>query len=113
MAEHSIADKVYEAVALAQNSGKLRKGVNETTKAIERGVAKLVVTAADVAPPEIIMHLPLLCGEKHVPYAVVPSKVELGKSAGINVPTAAIAIAEEGEAKKLVAEIALKLEKKE
>jgi large subunit ribosomal protein L7Ae len=101
-----LAEKVYEAVTIAKTSGKIRKGVNETTKAIDRGIAKLVVMAEDVTPPEILMHLPVLCEEKKVPYAYVPSKVELGKACGIDVPTSSIAIAVEGDAKKLVHEIA-------
>ncbi len=104
-----LVNKVYEAITVAKATGKLRKGVNETTKAIERGVAKLVIMAQDVTPEEILMHLPVLCNEKQVPYAYVPSKLELGKASGIEVPTSSIAIAEEGEAKKLVAEIATKL----
>ena len=104
-----LTEKVYEAVTLAKSSGKIRKGVNETTKAIDRGIAKLVVLAEDVTPPEILMHLPILCDEKKVPYVYVPSKVELGKACGIDVPTSSIAIAAEGDAKKLVHEIAEKV----
>ncbi len=101
-----IADKSLEAVTLAQASGKLRRGLNEATKAIERGIAKLVVMAEDVTPEEILMHIPALCEEKEVPYTYVPSKDELGKASGIEVPTSAIAITEEGEGKKLVSEVA-------
>jgi large subunit ribosomal protein L7Ae len=104
-----LAEKVYEAVTIAKTSGKIRKGVNETTKAIDRGIAKLVVMAEDVTPPEILMHLPVLCEEKKIPYAYVPSKVELGKACGIDVPTSSIAIAQEGDAKKLIHEIAEKV----
>jgi len=100
-----LVNKVYEAITVAKATGKVRKGVNETTKAIERGVAKLVVMAQDVTPEEVLMHLPVLCDEKQIPYAYVPSKLELGKSAGIEVPTSSIAIDEEGDAKKLIAEI--------
>ena len=53
-----LAEKAYEAVYLAKASGRIRKGVNESTKAIERGIAKLVVAAGDVTPEEILMHLP-------------------------------------------------------
>lgn len=31
--------------------------------------------AADAEPIEIILHLPLLCEDKNVPYVFVPSKV--------------------------------------
>src|SRR3989344_3899225 len=99
-----LTDKVFEALELARNSGKFRRGVNEVTKAIERGIAKLVVMAEDVTPEEVLMHIPALCEEKSVPFVYVPSKLELGKAAGIEVPTSAIAVAEEGEAKKLLGE---------
>ena len=102
-----IAEKAYEAVKKARESGgKVRKGTNETTKAVERGIAKLVVIAEDVDPPEVVMHLPLLCEEKKVPYIYVPSKKKLGEAAGIEVAAASIAIVEEGGAKNLVAELA-------
>ena len=104
-----LASKAYEAIATARSSGTLKKGVNEVTKAIERGIAKLVVMAEDVTPEEVLMHIPALCEEKSVPFVYVPSKLELGKAAGIEVPTSAIAVAEEGEAKKLVGEIAGKV----
>lgn len=103
-----LANKTLEALAIAKTTGKLRKGVNESTKAIERGIAKLVVMAEDVTPEEILMHIPVLCEEKQVPYTYVKSKEELGKASGIDVPTSTIAIVEEGEAKKLVSEISTK-----
>jgi large subunit ribosomal protein L7Ae len=56
-----LADKTYEAVKKARESGgRIKKGTNETTKAVERGQAKLVVIAEDVDPPEIVGHLSLL-----------------------------------------------------
>ena len=93
-----LADQVYSAVETARDSGRLRKGTNETTKAVERAQAVLVVIAEDIEPAEIVAHLPPLCDEKKIPYIYVPSKRELGSAAGINVPTAAIAIAEAGQA---------------
>ena len=93
-----LADQAYEAVEKARDTGKLRKGTNEATKAIERGKAKLVVLAEDVEPAEILAHLPPLCEEKKAPYIYVPNKRELGSAAGIEVSTAAIAIAEAGDA---------------
>ena len=66
MAE-GLSNKALEAVELARTTGKLKKGTNEVTKAIERGTAKLVLVAKDVSPPEVVMHLPLLGKEKGVP----------------------------------------------
>jgi len=98
-------DKVYEAIETAKVSGKIKKGVNEATKAIEKGKARLVAIAKDVNPPEIVMHLPLIAEEKDIVAVEVSSREELGASAGIEVPTVAIAIVEEGDAKALVQEI--------
>lgn len=100
-----LADKAYEAVENARDKGKLRKGTNETTKAIERKRAVLVVIAEDVDPVEIVAHLPPLCDEKGIPYIYVPSKRELGAAAGIDIGAAAISIVEAGQAKEVVKEI--------
>jgi len=107
--------KVLQALEVAKNTGKVKKGVNETTKAIERGNAKLVVIAEDVEPKEIVMHLPVLCNEKKCPYVNVPSKQDLGRAVGINVGSAAVCIAEPGDAKGLIEDIIKKIntEKKE
>lgn len=105
-----LVSKVLEAVEVSRNSGKLRKGTNEATKAIERKQARLVVIATDIQPSEVIAHIPLLCEEKNISYVFVPNKVELGAAAGIDVPSAAIAIVKEGQAKKLIAEIAEKVD---
>ena len=104
-----LLDKVYEAIEVASKTGKIRRGVNEATKAIERGHARLVVMAEDVTPEEILMHLPVLCNEKKIPFAYVPSKLELGKASGIEVPTSSLAITEEGDAKKSIATVAEKV----
>jgi len=100
-----LAEKVYDAVEAARKTGKIRKGVNETLKAVERKQAKLVVIAEDVDPPEVVAHLPPLCEEKGVPYVYVPKKQELGTASGIEVPSASVAIVEEGEAGNLLKEI--------
>jgi large subunit ribosomal protein L7Ae len=100
-----IADKAYQVLEIARDSGKLRKGTNESTKAVERGVAKLVLLAEDVDPPQVVAHLPILCEERKIPYLYVPSKEELGKSTGIDVPTAAVSIEDPGEAKDALNEL--------
>ena len=100
-----LADQTYEAVEIVRDTGKLRRGVNETTKAIERGTAKLVVVAEDVNPPEIVAHLPLLSEEKEIPYIFVPLKKELGSASGIDVGTTSIAIVDEGNAVELIKSI--------
>ncbi len=105
-----LAEKAYEAMRIARETGKIKKGTNETTKAVERGLAKLVIIAEDVDPPEIVAHLPLLCEEKKIPYVYVPSKKRLGEAAGIEVAAASACIIEPGEAKSLVDEIVAKVQ---
>lgn len=100
-----IAEAAYEALRQARQTGKVRKGTNETTKAIERGIAKLVVIAEDVEPPEVVAHLPILCEERSVPYVYVPSKGQMGPALGIDVAAAAAAIVESGEAQGLLDQI--------
>ncbi|MDD5417461.1 MAG: ribosomal L7Ae/L30e/S12e/Gadd45 family protein [Candidatus Nanoarchaeia archaeon] len=95
-------DKVLTIVETARTTGKIKKGTNEVTKAVERDKAKLVVVALDTNPKEIIMHLGPLCKEKGIPYFEVPSRKELGAATGIEVPTAAIAVVEAGESVQLI-----------
>ena len=106
-----IVDKVLEAIEVAKATGKIKKGTNEVTKALERGTAKLVAVAGDASPAEIVMHIPVLAEEKGVACVTIPTKEELGASAGIAVPTASVAIVQEGESKALIAEVNSKLVK--
>lgn len=104
-----IVDKAYEAVEIARKSGKIKKGINETTKAVERKVAKLVLVAKDVNPAEVIMHIAPLCKEKEVPCVMVPSREELGAAAGLGVATSSVAVIKEGDAKDIITEISKRL----
>ncbi len=103
--------KTKQAMVLERirKNGKIKIGSNEATKMAERGTAKLVVIARDVSPPEIVMHLPIICREKNIPFSYAPTKKELGQLAGIEVGTAAIAVIDEGDAKKDFADLQKKL----
>jgi large subunit ribosomal protein L7Ae len=105
-----VADAAYEALQIASKTGTVRKGTNETTKAVERAQAKLVVIAEDVDPPEVVAHLPLLCEERKIPYIYVPSKEKLGSAVGIDVSAASACIVNEGDAGGLVKEIIKRIE---
>jgi large subunit ribosomal protein L7Ae len=99
-----MSERAYEVVEIAKKSGKLRKGTNEVTKAIEKGQAKLVVIAADVSPKEITMHIPMMCREKKIPCVEVPSREELGAAAGMGLGTVAVAVIDAGDAKDILKE---------
>ena len=104
-----LTDKIYQVVEVAKESGKIRKGTNEVTKLVERGEAQIVVMAEDVQPEEILAHMPLLCEEKGIPYAYVPSKQELGVACGLGKATASIAILDPGKAKPMLDDLVNKL----
>ena len=104
-----IMERAYETVKLAKEDGKLRKGANEATKAVERGIAKLLVIAVDVDPLEIVAHLPLLSEDKKITYVYVDSKKKLGEAAGIDVPTSAVAVVDAGKGKPLLEEVLTKV----
>ncbi len=91
---------VYEIIEKARRTGKVEKGTNEVTKAIERGTAKLVVYGADVEPKEIVQHLPLLCKEKNIYCVEADKKEKLGISVGINVGCASVAVIDLGDAEE-------------
>ena len=104
-----LSDVAYEALQISRDTGKIRRGTNEVTKAIEKGVAKMVYIAEDVEPPEVVAHLPILSEERKAPYIFVPSKSRLGTSTGLKISTAAACIVEAGDSSDLIADIVAKL----
>lgn len=88
----------YQILEKISKTGKIEKGTNEVTKAIERGTAKYIFYAADVEPKEIIQHLPILCKEKKIHCKEVDSKQKLGLSVGLAVKASAVAVIDAGSA---------------
>ncbi len=83
-ADNSMSKKILDLCNQATLHRQLKKGANETTKSLNRGVADLVVLAADTEPLEIVLHLPLLCEDKNVPYVYVPKQADLGRACGVS-----------------------------
>ena len=84
----------------------LVSGIQEVTRAVEKGEAKLVVIANNVDPIELVLWLPSLCRVNKVPYAIVKDKARLGEAVNQKTVTA-VAITEvksedEGELKKVI-----------
>ena len=78
--------------------------LNKATKTLNRGTAELIVLAADTSPLAILLHLPLLCEDKNVPYVYVPSKTALGRAAGVSRSVIAASITT-NEASELMVQI--------
>ena len=67
----ALTAKILNLVQQASNYKQIRKGANEATKTLNRGQSEFVVLAADSEPLEILLHIPLLCEDKNVPYVFV------------------------------------------
>lgn len=96
---------IYSIVEKARRTGKIEKGTNEVTKAIERGTAKFVVYALDVEPKEIVQHLSILCKEKGIPCKEVENKQKLGIAVGLPVAASSVAIISAGDAERDIASL--------
>jgi len=103
----------YAIIEKARKSGKIDKGTNEVTKAIERGVAKAVFYASDVEPKEIVLHLSVIAKEKGIPCFEVDSKQKLGIAVGIPVSASSIAIIEPGDADQELSRLKIEKPKEE
>merc|ERR1711998_711415 len=73
-----------DLIQQAANYKQLKKGANEATKTLNRGISEFIVLAADTEPLAILLHLPLLCEDKNVPYVFVPSRQALGRACGVS-----------------------------
>ncbi|KAL7713387.1 H/ACA ribonucleoprotein complex subunit 2 [Entamoeba marina] len=92
LADKDLQGKLIDYVQQAAQKGLVKKGANEATKALNRGKAEVVIMAADTEPVEIILHLPILCEDKNVPYVFVGSKAALGRACGVSRPVISVAV---------------------
>jgi U4/U6 small nuclear ribonucleoprotein SNU13 len=113
LAGPELSGKIMDLVQQASHYKQLRKGANETTKTLNRGISEFIVMAADAEPLEILLHLPLLCEDKNVPYVFVPSKQALGRACGVTRPviSASITTNEGSELKSQIQTVKLQIEK--
>ncbi|CAA3003174.1 NHP2 1, partial [Olea europaea subsp. europaea] len=92
LADAQLTITIMDLVQQAANYKQLKKGANEATKTLNRGISEFVVMAADTEPLEILLHLPLLAEDKNVPYVFVPSKQALGRACGVTRPVIACSV---------------------
>jgi len=89
------AEQVKKASSLVKQAAAARRvsrGVNECTKALNKGRARLVLLAADCVPLELVLHFPDLCEDKGAAYLFFPSRQELGRLCNIGRSAVAVAI---------------------
>jgi len=92
LAKENLTVTILDLVQQSANYKQLKKGANEATKTLNRGTAELVILAADAEPLEILLHLPLVCEDKNVPYVFVKSKTALGRACGVSRPVISCSI---------------------
>lgn len=92
LADTTLTNSILDLVQQASHYKQLRKGANEATKTLNRGISEFIVMAADAEPLEILLHLPLLCEDKNVPYVFVPSKTALGRACGVSRAVIAVSV---------------------
>lgn len=104
LADADLANTILELTSQANQYKQLKKGANEATKTLNRGVAEFIILTADTEPLEILLHLPLLCEEKNVPYIFLPSKAALGRACNVTRPVIAASVTT-GESRELQSQI--------
>jgi len=92
LADAELNDQILDLVEKATQYKQLKKGANEATKTLNRGIAEIIILTADTEPLEILLHLPLLCEEKNVSYIFVASKAALGRACGVSRPVIAASV---------------------
>ena len=110
LADSDLQRKIFKVTEQSVLLKKLKRGANEATKSLNRDIAEVIILAADATPLEIILHLPLLCEDKNVPYIFVPSMAALGAACGTSRNVVACAIVKKFNDPSLESEItALKI----
>lgn len=71
VADGALSQEIYDLVQQASHYRQLKKGANEATKTLNRGISEIVILAEDTQPLAILLHLPLLCEDKNTPYVSV------------------------------------------
>lgn len=112
LADNKLTTELLDLVQQSSHYKQLKRGANEATKTLNRGISELIILTADTDPIEILLHLPLLCEDKNVPYVFVPSKTALGRACGVSRPVIACSVIgnEASQLKQLISDLKVKIE---
>lgn len=105
MADSGLTQQILDLIQQANHHSLCKKGANEATKTLNRGISEIIVMAGDTEPLEILLHLPLLCEDKNVPYVFIPSKVALGRACGVSRSVIAVSIITGGANDQLTSQV--------
>ncbi|KAK2198052.1 bifunctional 50S ribosomal protein L30e-like/Ribosomal protein L7Ae-L30e-S12e-Gadd45/Ribosomal protein L7Ae-L8-Nhp2 family [Babesia duncani] len=86
---HKMEDTSFNDLVLTRL---VKRGVQDVTKAIRKGVVGIVLIACDVHPVDVVAHLPILCEEHSIAYAYTNSKRELSDVCKSKRPTCVVLV---------------------
>mmetsp|Transcript_22360 Transcript_22360/g.37396 ORF Transcript_22360/g.37396 Transcript_22360/m.37396 type:complete len:146 (+) Transcript_22360:97-534(+) len=92
LASRKTTKKLHKLVKKASQAKFVRRGVKEVVKALRKGNKGFCIIAGDISPIDVIVHLPVMCEDRQIPYYYVPSKTDLGAAASTKRPTSCILV---------------------
>ncbi|KAI3600031.1 hypothetical protein WG66_011151 [Moniliophthora roreri] len=112
LADPDLTNTILELTQQAVQYKQLKKGANEgawteiLTSSIDTDAWNSYQDSEPwyTEPLEILLHLPLLCEEKNVPYIFLPSKAALGRACNVSRPVIAASITT-GESREMQSQI--------
>jgi len=80
--EKAFREKISSNIKLAIKTGKIKIGLRNIIRALQRGEAKMIIIASNV-PQERMSYIAYLCSIANIPLAIFPGTVkELGEVCG-------------------------------
>jgi H/ACA ribonucleoprotein complex subunit 2 len=92
LASKKTTKKLHKLVKKASQAKFVRRGVKEVVKALRKGSKGFCIIAGDISPIDVVVHLPVMCEDRRIPYFYVPSKLDLGAAASTKRPTSCILV---------------------
>jgi len=92
LASKKTTKKLHKLVKKASQAKFVRRGVKEVVKALRKGSKGFCIIAGDISPIDVVVHLPIMCEDRRIPYFYVPSKLDLGAAASTKRPTSCILV---------------------
>ncbi|NXS04065.1 NHP2 protein, partial [Oxylabes madagascariensis] len=74
LASRKLTRKLLKCIRKATRHKQIRRGVKEVQKFINKGEKGITVLAGDTLPIDVYCHIPIMCEDRSLPYAYVPSK---------------------------------------
>ncbi|KAL4466478.1 hypothetical protein ABPG72_016619 [Tetrahymena utriculariae] len=101
IAPAKLEKKILKLTKKQVKTKNIKRGVKEVVKAIRKGATGVCIMAADISPPDVLSHIPVICENKDIPYAFVKSRMELGTAAETKKPTSVVLLTAPENAKTL------------